>query len=109
MTKFTRFAMAILASAATITPAFAAEPAAGIAIVSTADLDLSNAHDVRTLDRRLSIAIVEACGEASNVDLAGRNAVRACRVDTRAKVDAARDRLVQLAALGSATKFASAH
>jgi len=109
MNKLILFALAMIASAATIAPAIAAEPAAGIAIVNTADLDLNNARDVRTLDRRLGIAIVEACGEASNVDLAGRNAVRACRVDARAKVDAQRDRLVQLAARGSATKFASAH
>ena len=109
MKKFTQFALAMIACAATITPAIAAEPAAGIAIVSTADLDLNNARDVRTLDRRLGIAIVEACGEASNVDLEGRNLVRACRVDARAKVNSQRDRLVQLAARGSAIKFASAH
>jgi len=101
MTKFTFFALAMIASAATITPVIAAEPAAGIAIVSTADLDLTDARDVRTLDRRLSIAIVEACGEASTVDLAGINAVRACRVDARAKVNATRDRLVELASRGS--------
>lgn len=100
---------ALAASAVTVSPATAADPSAGIAIVSTADLDLSNARDVRTLDRRLSIAIVEACGEASSVDVAGRNFVRACRVDARAKLNAERDRLVQIAARGSATKFASAH
>ena len=109
MKQFAILLAALLASAVALSPAIAAEPAAGIAIVSTADLDLANARDVRTLDRRLTIAIVEACGEASNVDLAGRNAVRACRVDARAKVNAERNRLVQLAARGSATKFASAH
>ena len=86
MTNITILALATLAAAATITPAIAAEPAAGIAIVGTADLDLSNARDVRTLDRRLTMAIVEACGEASNVDRAGRNLIRACHVDARAKV-----------------------
>jgi UrcA family protein len=109
MKHFSIFLAALLATAVTLSPALAAEPAAGIAIVNTADLDLGNARDVRALDRRLTIAIVEACGEASNVDLAGRNIVRACRVDARAKVDATRNRLVQLAARGSATKFASAH
>lgn len=109
MKQLSIFLAALLASAVTITPVVAAEPAAGIAVVNTADLDLSHAADVRTLDRRLSIAIVEACGEASNVDLEGRNAVRACRVDARAKVNAERDRLVQLAARGGATQFASAH
>ncbi|MES2904202.1 MAG: UrcA family protein [Pseudomonadota bacterium] len=109
MKQLAIFLAAMLASAVTLSPAIAADPAAGIAIVRTADLDLGNARDLATLDRRLSIAIVEACGEASNVDLEGRNAVRACRVDARAKVDAERNRLVQLAARESATKFASAH
>ena len=108
MKQLSIFLAALLASAVTVSPAIAAEPAPGIAIVNTADLDLGNAKDVRTLDRRLSIAIVEACGEAFNVDLAGKNAVRACRVDARSKVNATRDRLVQLAALGGATRFASA-
>lgn len=97
MKNLSLFALALIASAVTLSPVVAAEPAAGIAIVNTADLDLGNARDVRTLDRRLTIAIVEACGEASNVDLEGRNAVRACRADARAKVNAERDRLVQLA------------
>ncbi len=105
MTKFLIFAAALSAVAG---PAIAAEPAAGIAIVSTADLDLGDDRDVRTLDRRLTIAIVEACGEASNVDLEGRNAVRDCRVDARAKVNVHRDRLVQLAQRGGSPKFASA-
>ncbi len=107
MKQFSIFLAALMASAVTLSPAIAADPAAGIAIVSTADLDLDNARDMRTLDRRLTIAIVEACGEASNVDVEGRNLVRACRVDARAKVDAERNRLVQLAARGSATKFAA--
>lgn len=108
MNKFSLFALAMIASAATITPAVAAEPG-GVAVVRTADLNLQDARDVRTLDQRLTIAIVDACGEASNVDLEGRNAVRACRVDARAKVNAERDRLVQLAQREGATKFASAH
>lgn len=109
MKQFSLFLAALLASAVTLSPAIAAEPAAGIAVVNTADLDLGDARDVRTLDQRLTIAIVEACGEASNVDLAGRNAVRACRVEARAKVNATRNRLVQLAVRDSVTKFASAH
>lgn len=108
MKNLTIFILAMLSSAVTITPVVAAEPA-GIAIVRTADLDLAQAADVRTLDQRLTIAIVEACGDASKVDLQGRNAVRACRVDARAKVNVERNRLVQLAARGGATKFASAH
>ncbi len=107
MTKFFIFAAAL---SATVTgTAMAAGPDAGIAIVRTADLDLNNARDLRTLDRRLTNAIVDACGEASNVDVAGRNAVRACRIDARAKVDVERERLIQLAARTTAIKFASAH
>lgn len=109
MKQLAIFLAALLASAVTLSPAIAADPAAGIAIVNTADLDLGIARDVRTLDQRLTIAIVEACGEASNVDPEGRNLVRACRVNARAKVSSERNRLVQLAARGSATKFASAH
>ncbi len=104
MTKFLIFAAALSAVAS---PAIAADPTAGIAIVSTDDLDLGNARDVRTLDRRLSIAIVEACGEASNVDLEGRNLVRACRIEARVKVNAERDRLVQLAQRETSTQFAA--
>lgn len=109
MKSLTIFLLAIMSSAVALSPVIAAGPAAGIAIVNTADLDLGNATDVRTLNRRLTIAVVEACGEASNVDLVGRNAVRACRVDARAKVNATRDRLIQLAVRGSTTQFASAH
>ena len=108
MNKFSLFALAMIASAATITPVVAAEPG-GVAVVRTADLNLQDARDVRTLDQRLTIAIVDACGEASNVDLEGRNAVRGCRVDARAKANAERDRLVHLAQREGATKFASAH
>ena len=107
MKQLSLFLAALLASAAALSPAVAAEPAAGIAIVSTADLDLSDARDQRTLDHRLSIAIVEACGEASNIDLVGRNAVRACRVEARAKVNTTRDRLVQLAQRGGGVTLAA--
>jgi UrcA family protein len=108
MNKFTTLALALIASAATITPAIAAEPATSASIVRTADLDLGSNAGQRTLEHRLSIAIVDACGTASNVDLAGQNAVRACRVDARAKVVAERDRLVELATRGSTSQIASA-
>lgn len=106
MKNLTIFLLALLSSAVTITPVIAAEPNA-TSIVRTADLDLGSAKGQRTLDRRLSIAIVEACGEASNVDLEGRNAVRTYRVEARAKVAAERDRLVELAQRGGATILAA--
>jgi UrcA family protein len=108
MTKFTLFGLALIASAVTITPVVAAEPATATTIVRTADLDLGSAAGRRTLEHRLSIAIVEACGTVSNVDLQGRNAVRACRVEARAKVVAERDRLVELASHGQPSLIASA-
>lgn len=88
----------LLVAAASQASAQPAETATSI--VRTADLDLGSASGRRTLDHRLSIAIVEACGTASNVDLEGKNGVRACRVAARAKVAAERDRLVALASTG---------
>lgn len=100
MNKFTLIVLAMIASADTITPVIAAPPATAIAIVRTADLDLGTAAGQRTLDHRLTIAIVEACGAASDVDLQGQNAVRACRVETSASVGAERDRLIEIASRG---------
>jgi UrcA family protein len=108
MNKFTIFGLALFASAATISPVVAAEPATATSIVRTADLDLASKAGQRTLEHRLSIAIVEACGEASDADLAGQNGVRACRVDARIKVAAERDRLVELASRGTQILVASA-
>jgi UrcA family protein len=61
-------------------------------VVRTADLDLRTAAGQRALDHRLTIAIGEVCGTPSDADLAGKNDARACRVDTRAKLEAERDR-----------------
>lgn len=55
-----------------------------VSIVRTSDLDLSSNDGRRALDQRLVIAAREVCGEASDVDLAGRNAVRQCRNDVLA-------------------------
>ena len=74
------------------TPAIAAEPAApATSIVRTADLDLASKVGQRALDRRLSIAIAEVCGTASDADLAGQNEVRRCRVATRQHVASDRE------------------
>lgn len=70
-------------------------------VVQTADLDLSQVSGQRALDHRITVAIGEACGAASVIDLAGQNAVRACRAETSARVAANRDRLVELASKGS--------
>jgi UrcA family protein len=90
--------ISLLLLAAGASAPLAAEPASTTRSVQTADLDLSTSAGLRALDLRLTIAIVVACGEASDVDLQGANAVRACRKDARARVVAERDRIVALRA-----------
>ena len=93
MTKTALFALALMSSAVTVTPtvAQAAEPLAVTSIVQTADLDLSTAKGQHALDLRLSQAAKEVCGTASDVDIAGKNDVRRCRVETLANLSAERD------------------
>jgi UrcA family protein len=88
--------LAFLFVAAIAAAPLAAEPVSTSRSVQTADLDLSTAAGVRALDHRLTIAIVDACGEASDLDLDGANAVRACRAEARARVDGERDRILAL-------------
>ena len=59
-----------------------------VSIVRTADLDLTSKAGRAQLDHRLVTAAYEVCGEASNVDLAGKNDIRACRADVLAKARA---------------------
>jgi UrcA family protein len=70
-------------------------------IVHTADLDLTTAAGQRTLDHRLTIAVAEVCATPSDADLVGKNAARQCRIETRAELEAERDR--RLAGLVSPT------
>lgn len=65
-----------------------AEPTQEQRVVVSKDLDLSTQQGVRTLERR----IAEACGDASNFDLEGRNTVAACRAEASAKAAAASQR-----------------
>lgn len=85
-----------------------AEPAANASVnvsyVHTADLDLSTTAGQRAFDHRLNIAAREVCGTASDVDLAGQNDVRKCRVDVLAK---ARATGAELAARGGTITIAS--
>ena len=69
-------------------------------VVRSADLDLDSAAGQRTLDHRIAIAVVEACGATSPADPAGKNEIRRCRDETSASVAANRDRLVELASKG---------
>lgn len=63
-------------------------PAENVSIVHTSDLDLSSKAGRKALDHRLVNAAIEVCGSVSNVDLAGTNKARACRVDVLAKARA---------------------
>ena len=104
------FALALIASAATVTPtvAQALEPETATSIVSTADLDLSSASGQQELHRRIVQAAREVCGEASNVDLEGKNAIRQCRDDTVAQAVSQREQLLAADRSGSPVVVASA-
>ena len=93
MTKL--FLATLLAFSAT--PALAEAPLVATSIVETADLDLSSQSGQRELDNRLSQAVKEVCGTASDVDIAGKNDVRRCRVDTLANLSAERDQRIAAA------------
>ena len=86
MTKF--FLATLLAF--TATPALA-EPIIATTTVQTADLDLASAKGQRALDLRLNRAVKEVCGNASDVDIAGKNDARRCRAETLAKLASERD------------------
>jgi len=89
-------AVSALATAAVIkaVPAFSEPaPAKNVAIVRTADLDLSKASGRAALDHRLVTAAYEVCGAASDADLAAKNTVRECRAEVLAKARAESQRL----------------
>ncbi|WP_294122396.1 UrcA family protein [Sphingomonas sp.] len=90
----------------TATPALAEQPVTAVSIVQTADLDLSTASGQRALDQRLAQAAKEVCGTASDVDIAGTNDVRHCRVETLAGLSAERNQRIA-AASGSPIKVAA--
>src|SRR5688572_4707818 len=103
------FALALIASAATIAPTAsqAVEPAPVTSIVQTADLDLASASGQRELDRRIVRAARDVCGTASDADLAGKNDVRQCRAETIAAVTAQREQLLAAAKAGSPIQIAA--
>jgi UrcA family protein len=100
-------AVSALATAAVLkaAPALAEDaPWQNVSIVRTSDLDLSTPSGRSELDHRLVNAAYEVCGTASDVDPAGKNAARACRVDVLAK---ARARSEQLASRAGAIVVAA--
>ena len=83
--------------ALTATPGLSEPPVIASTIVQTADLDLSSQVGQRALDHRLSQAAKEVCGTASDFDIAGKNEVRRCRVETLASLADERDQRVAAA------------
>jgi len=69
----------VTAAAIKAAPALADPGGQNVAVVQTSDLDLASEAGQRRLNARLANAAREVCGEASEADLVGRNAVRACR------------------------------
>jgi UrcA family protein len=65
------------------TPAFA-EPESRSAIVRISDLDLSAAEDQQALQRRISYAVTQVCGDMADRNLAARSPIRACRLGAMA-------------------------
>lgn len=104
------FTLALIASAATVAPTAsqAAEPLTVTSVVQTADLDLASANGQRELHRRIVRAARDVCGTASDADLAGKNDVRQCRVETIAAATAQREQLLAAAKSGSPIQVASA-
>ncbi len=76
-------------------------------IVRTADLDLSRAPGRHTLDRRLGHAIVDVCGDASPVDLAGQNVVAHCRAELASRLHARRDQMIAQSARDAPVELAA--
>ncbi|QIK95614.1 UrcA family protein [Sphingomonas sp. HDW15A] len=89
MTKFTIFALAALSSGLLISPSVAAE--SSVRIIEVADLDLASPTGQHQFQTRATRAAIELCGEASNVDLSGRNDVRQCRDDVIAQANQQRE------------------
>lgn len=83
----------------TATPALAETPVVATSIVETADLDLSSQSGQRALDRRLTQAVKEVCGTASDADVSGKNDVRRCRVETLAGLASERDQRIAAASI----------
>ena len=67
-----------------------------VRVVATADLDLASEAGRKALDRRIGRAVIELCGQASDADLVGRNAVAECREEALAQAYQARDQRLAL-------------
>ncbi|WOK35837.1 UrcA family protein [Sphingomonas sp. C3-2] len=99
----TMLALFALGSALCVSPAIAQTLGYGpqTRTVHYADLDLSTAKGRATLDRRLEMAVADACGMASSSDLAAQNKVHQCQTETLARVSTERDRIIAMAVSGT--------
>jgi UrcA family protein len=76
-------------------------------IVRYSDLNLSSVAGRQTLDRRIAVAVRQVCGQASDADIRGKNAVHRCRADTAKSVAARREAALASATSGASTRLAS--
>lgn len=108
--KIVAFAAAAVASALCLSPtAGRAGPVEQVTLrIGYGDLDLATDSGRSRLDRRLGAAVAEACGSASDLDLAGQNAVRRCRVAARQAATVQRDLALAAARNAAATRLAVA-
>ena len=75
--------------------------------VSHADLDLASDAGRSELNRRIGLAVRNACGSASDANLKGKNEVRRCRALTYKHISAQTEVAVAAARRPSSTLFAS--
>ena len=94
----------VTAGAIKTAPALGQTPGAEVqtfvSLVRTSDLDLRTDRGQRQLEQRLARAARDVCGTASDADLRGKNALRACREDAIARASAQREEMLAAASRG---------
>jgi UrcA family protein len=100
---------ALLAASLLAAPASAQQPSSApvTKAVGYADLDLASDSGRRQLDRRIRVAVENACGPTSDVDPAGKNFVRRCRDEAYEAASAQRSIAIAAARRGDSTQLAS--
>jgi len=103
--KFASAFAAIAIAAVAIAPAHAKKPMGGYGVtytvaVSYADLDLTQAKDIKKLNRRLNRALDRVCGDPRDKALSSqRRAIRDCRMTAKSAAIASVQAPLVLAAL----------